>query len=60
MFLIKGLTLPGATDGIMYYLKPDFSLLTNWQVRHLSASQVAHDDISPVVDTCIPMSYIFT
>lgn len=40
VFLIKGLTLPGAKDGIMYYLKPDFSLLYNWQVWMQAAIQV--------------------
>jgi len=31
-FLIRGLTLPGAADGIIYYLKPDFSTLLDFQV----------------------------
>ncbi|BES65985.1 sodium-dependent transporter [Gottschalkiaceae bacterium SANA] len=29
---IRGVTLPGAVDGINYYLNPDFSKLTNWKV----------------------------
>ena len=29
---IRGVTLPGAIDGINYYLDPDFSALSNWRV----------------------------
>ena len=32
VFLIKGLTLPGALDGILFFIKPDFSRLLNGQV----------------------------
>lgn len=31
--LIRGLMLPGAVDGIMYYLKPDFNRLAQVNVR---------------------------
>ena len=33
VFLIKGLTLPGAMDGILFYIKPDFSTLLDPEVR---------------------------
>ena len=33
VLLVRGLTLPGSTDGIIYYLKPDFSQLGRLQVR---------------------------
>ena len=29
VLLIRGLTLPGSKDGIVYYLYPDFSKLTH-------------------------------
>ncbi|WOF15665.1 sodium-dependent transporter [Methanoplanus sp. FWC-SCC4] len=29
LFIIQGLTLPGAMDGIVYYLTPDFSVLSD-------------------------------
>ena len=32
VFLVKGLTLPGAVDGILFYIKPDFARLLNGQV----------------------------
>nr|XP_022311573.1 sodium-dependent proline transporter-like isoform X2 [Crassostrea virginica] len=32
VILIKGLTLPGATDGILFYIRPDFNKLANLQV----------------------------
>ena len=33
VFLVKGLTLPGAMDGILFFIKPDFTRLLNGQVR---------------------------
>ena len=32
VLLVRGLTLPGAIDGIRYYLTPDFSMLTDWRI----------------------------
>lgn len=32
VILIKGLTLPGAVDGILFYIRPDFNKLANVQV----------------------------
>nr|WLN44343.1 AAT2 [Sinonovacula rivularis] len=40
VFLVRGLTLPGAGEGIMYYLKPDFSRLAHGQVWLQAAVQV--------------------
>lgn len=34
ILIIRGATLPGAYDGVMFYLTPDFSILLNPQVRH--------------------------
>ena len=33
ILLIRGLTLPGALDGLKFYLVPDFSKLTDFKVR---------------------------
>ena len=33
LLLLHGVTLPGALDGIIYYLKPDWSKLAVAQVR---------------------------
>lgn len=33
VLLVRGVTLPGALDGIIYYLYPDLSRLTDPQVR---------------------------
>ncbi len=33
VMLIRGVTLPGALEGIKYYVKPDFSRLTDAAVR---------------------------
>ena len=32
VMIIRGATLPGAIDGIVYYLKPDFNRLTDAKV----------------------------
>lgn len=34
ILLIRGLTLPGAWQGVVYYLYPDPSRLADLQVRH--------------------------
>ena len=33
VLLVRGVLLPGALDGIIYYLKPDWSKLASPQVR---------------------------
>lgn len=33
VLLVRGVLLPGALDGIIYYLKPDWSKLGSPQVR---------------------------
>lgn len=33
VLLVRGVLLPGALDGIVYYLKPDWSKLGSLQVR---------------------------
>lgn len=35
VLLVRGVTLPGAVDGIIYYLYPDLSRLADPQVRLL-------------------------
>ncbi len=37
---IRAITLPGAIDGISYYLNPDFSVLTDWNVWAAAYGQV--------------------
>lgn len=37
VMLIRGLTLPGALNGIHYYLYPDISRLADPQVRFVSS-----------------------
>ena len=32
VFFIRGLTLPGASDGVNFYINPDFSRLLDSQV----------------------------
>ncbi|XP_078602417.1 sodium- and chloride-dependent glycine transporter 1-like isoform X2 [Branchiostoma floridae x Branchiostoma japonicum] len=40
ILLIRGLLLPGAVDGIIYYIKPDFRKLLTAQIWYDGASQV--------------------
>ncbi len=40
MFLIRGITLPGAFTGLAYYLKPNFSALANLEVWSAAYTQV--------------------
>lgn len=40
MLLIRGVTLPGSIDGIIFYLKPDFKKLAHLQVWGEASAQV--------------------
>lgn len=40
VLLIRGVTLPGAADGIIFYLKPDFNALLDLAVWRAAASQI--------------------
>jgi len=40
VFVLRGLTLPGAMDGIAYYLTPDFSVLTSPDVWLAAYGQI--------------------
>ena len=43
IMLVRGVTLPGALDGIIYYLKPDFSKLLTAQVSKSNINFKYHD-----------------
>lgn len=40
ILLVRGITLPGALPGIIYYLKPDFSVLLDLEVWSAAMSQI--------------------
>jgi NSS family neurotransmitter:Na+ symporter len=40
IFVIRGLTLPGAIDGVRYYLTPNFRALLDPEVWHAAFSQI--------------------
>lgn len=40
ILLIRGVTLSGAMDGLIFYLKPDFRLLFSYEVWSAAASQI--------------------
>ena len=42
ILLIRGITLDGAADGIYFYLKPDFSRLTDPQVSDILIENINH------------------
>lgn len=47
ILLIRGVTLPGARDGIIYYLYPDISRLSDPQVRtHIQSLEQNHYIVS--------------
>lgn len=46
LLLLHGVTLPGALDGIIYYLKPDWSKLAVAQVRVGDGSDKERDEES--------------
>ena len=41
ILLVRGLTLPGAWHGVVYYLYPDPSRLADFQVRHYRYTQMS-------------------
>ena len=55
--LIRGVTLPGSSDGIAYYLTPDFSKLTSSQVPLNQTLNLPHQAIPVGIYTylCISM-----
>ncbi|XP_005093279.1 sodium- and chloride-dependent glycine transporter 1 [Aplysia californica] len=55
VLLIKGATLPGAMDGVIFYLKPDFSKLGNLQTWVEASVQVFYS-LGPVWGGLITMA----
>ncbi|RUS84202.1 hypothetical protein EGW08_008042, partial [Elysia chlorotica] len=55
IFLVRGLMLPGAMDGIVFYLKPDFSKLTSLSVWVEACVQVFYS-LGPAWGGLITMS----
>ena len=42
VLLIRGVTLPGSKDGIIFYIKPDFSRLADFNVSVLVINFCSH------------------
>lgn len=52
ILLVRGVTLPGAIDGIIFYLKPDIERLKDIQVRYCVSLLELHS-IKTISVTCI-------
>ncbi|XP_041804536.1 sodium- and chloride-dependent GABA transporter 2-like [Chelmon rostratus] len=52
VLLVRGLTLPGAVDGIQFYLSPDLTRLTDSQVWMEAGSQILFSNV--VCIGCLP------
>lgn len=50
VLFIRGVTLPGAGEGLKYYLKPDFTRLSDPDVR-------AHSDYQMFMLKCLVVEY---
>ena len=53
----RGCSLPGATDGLLFYLRPDFSKMADRQVWFAASNQLVLKNIFLTFFTCFFLSF---